>query len=94
MALIAVRRIAGRLDAGGAHRLQQRQAVEVGEHAVEDQGVEAAVERVHQALAAGGGGLDGVAGLAQALGEVVAGVGVVLDDEDAAGHAASRLAGP
>ena len=74
------------LDAGGADRLQEREAVEVGEHPVEDQHVEAAVEGVHQALAAGAGRLDGVAGLAQALGEVVAGLGVVLDDEDAAGH--------
>ena len=32
------------LDAGGAHRLQQREAVEVGKHAVEHQGVEAAVD--------------------------------------------------
>ena len=81
------------LHAGGAQRLQERQAVEVGEHAVEHQGVEAAVEGVHQALAAGAGRLDGVAGLAQALGEIVAGVGVVLDDEDAAGHAAMSLLG-
>ena len=74
------------LDAGGADRLQQRQAVEVGQHPVEHQGVEAAGDRVHQALAPGGGRLDGVAGLAQALGEIVLGVVVVLDDQDAARH--------
>ena len=44
MALEAVSRIAGVCDAGGADGLQQRQAVEVGQHAVEDQGVEAAVD--------------------------------------------------
>ena len=77
----------GGLHAGGAHGFQQREAVEVGEHPVEHQRVEAAGERVHQPLAAGGGGLHGVAGLAQGLGEIVLGVVVVLDDQDPPRHA-------
>ena len=96
MALIAVRRIAGVWTPAARTDLSSGEAVEVGEHPVEDEGVEGGLaggDRVHQAVAAGGGRLDGVAGLAQALGEIVPGVVVVLDDKDAARHAVPREGG-
>ena len=81
----------GGVDAGGAGGFQQRQAVEVGKHPVKDHCIEGAGDRVHQTVATGGDRLDRVSGLAQRLGEVVAGIGVVLDDEDAARHRSEFL---
>ncbi len=63
----------------------QREAVALGQHAVDDQHVVVAVERERQTRLAVAGELGHVAGLAQRLLQIVGGFAVVLDDKQAHG---------
>ena len=70
------------LHAGGAHRLDQRQAVDARQHAVDDQHVVGLAGREKEPVAAVGGVIDHMAVLAQAVGDVVGGLLVVFDEEN------------
>ena len=59
-----------------------RQAVELGQHAVDDQHVVLAVQRQREALLAVGREIGHVADLAEGLDQVVGGVAVVFDDQE------------
>ena len=80
----AVRKSTGRsrLLAQGLHDLP---AVDAGQHHVEHHEVVGVFERHVQAVRAGAREVDRVAAFAQALLQVVAGLRVVFDDEDAHG---------
>ena len=72
--------------AGAAQRLQQHQAVDQRQHAVEHDRVELFGGGQEQSLPAIGGVVDGVPVLAQALDDEGGGVGIVFDQQDS--HAA------
>ncbi len=76
----------------GAQRADHRQAVALGQHAVDDQHVVVAVERQREAVLAVGRLVGDVADLAEGLDEVVRGVAVVFDDEQAHGVCWTRVA--
>ena len=63
-------------------RADHRQAVELGQHAVDDQHVVLAVERVGEALLTVGRQIGDVADLAKGLGQVVGGIAIVFDDQE------------
>ena len=65
---------------GGARRLDQRQAVHAGQHAVDDHDVVLLAGREIEPVVVGL--VDDMAVLAQALGDVVGGLLVVFDEED------------
>ena len=60
-----------------------RQPVELRQHAVDDQHVVLAVEREGEALLAVGGQIGDMADLAERLGQIVRGVAIVFDDQEA-----------
>ena len=70
----------------GAQRPKHGQAVEHGQHAIEDDEVEAAVGRAEQAVLAIGRLLDAMALLGQALGEIARGFAIILNQQDLAAH--------
>ncbi len=70
-----------RIQAGLAHGLEDLPAVTSRQHYVEDQQVVVAGQGQELAGFAIGGQLSGEAGLAQALAEVLAGAGLVFDDQ-------------
>ncbi len=72
--------------AGRAQMLHQAQAVDAGQHAIDDQRVERLARGAQQARAAVGRDLGAVAALAQALGEVFRRIGVVFDDQNTHGN--------
>ena len=59
-----------------------RQPVELGQHAIDDQHVILAVERMGEALLAVGRQVGDVADLAKGLHQVVGGIAVVFDDQE------------
>ena len=67
----------------GAQRADHRQAVALGQHAVDDQHVVFAVERQREALLAVGGVIGDMADLAEGVDEIVRGVAVIFDDQQA-----------
>ena len=71
--------------AAGAQLRDHRQAVALGQHAVDDEHVELVVERERKTLLAVARHLGHMAGFAQRLFQVVGGVAVVLDDKQAHG---------
>jgi hypothetical protein len=71
--------------------LQHLPAVQAGQHHVEHQQVVVAGERQVQAIDTIARQIDHEAGLRQALAQVVAGLGLVFDDQDF--HVAARRAG-
>jgi hypothetical protein len=79
-------------DAPPPELLAHGEAVEDGEHDVEDDGVVGPGPGLPQALAAVRGGGDGEAGVLEALTEQVAHLGVVLDHQDLHGARVPRPA--
>ena len=74
-----------RFDLLGAQFADDRQAVALRQHAVDDQDVVIAVERHRETLLAVGGVVGDMAGLAKGADEVVRGVAVVFDDQESHG---------
>ena len=75
-----------RLDLRGAQRLQHRQPVERGKHAIENDEVETAVGRAEQPVLTVGRLFDAVALLGEALGEVGGGFAIILNEQDLPSH--------
>ena len=73
----------GVVDALGAQRADDRKAVTLGQHAVDDQHVVVAVEREREALLAVGRLVRDMADLAKRLDQIVGRVAVVFDDQKA-----------
>ncbi len=68
-------------DALGAQLLDDRQPVELRQHAVGDDEIEVALGGAEQAIAAVGGVIDGIAALAQPLDQEARRLGVILDEQ-------------
>ena len=73
---------------GRAQGGDDRQPVEARQHAVDDHGVEAAVARAFEAVAAFVGVVHAMAAFGQALQQIGGGLAVVLDQQDAHGDSA------
>ncbi len=71
----------GSFDALAAQRPDDGEAVELGQHAVDDQDVVLAVDRVGETLLAVSREVGDVAYLAERLGEIVGRIAIVFDDE-------------
>ena len=69
-----------------AQRADDREPVALGQHAVDDQHVVVAVERQREPVLAVGGPVGHMADLAEGLDQIIRGVAVVLDDEQAHGR--------
>ena len=82
----------GVLTPAGAHRLDDGEAVDARQHAVDDQQLVALVGGERQAFAAVGDAVDDMAVLAQPVGDVGGGIGIVLDQQDL--HVAASRVGP
>ena len=76
----------GRVDGACADLFQDRKSVHAGQVAVEDDEVEGARARHVKPVAPVAVALHRPAQLLEAVGDVVAGVGVVFNDEQSAGH--------
>ena len=64
-------------------RTHQRQTVEAGKHAIDDQDVVGFAHRLGKTIASIVQGLDDMALLGEAVGDVGGGFGIVFDDQDA-----------
>src|SRR5262249_3611330 len=71
-----------RLDTLAAQRANDRQTVELGQHAIDDQHVILAVERVGESLLAVGRQVGDMPDLAECLRQIVGGVAIVFDDQE------------
>ena len=78
-----------RLDPLAAQRTDNAEPVELRQHAVNDQHVVLAFERLREPLLAVAGELGNVANLAERLHEVVGGITIVFDNQQT--HSASIL---
>src|SRR5262249_58544535 len=67
--------------AAGAQRADQGQAVELRQHAVDDEHIVLAVKRQREAFLAVEGLIGNVADFAKRLGEIIRSVVIILDDE-------------
>ena len=71
-----------RLDTLAAQGADDRQTVELGQHAIDDQHVILAVERVGESLLAVGRQVGDMPDLAECLRQIVGGVAIVFDDQE------------
>ena len=78
-----------RLDALAAQGPDHRQPVELGQHAVDDQHVVLAVERLREPFLAVGGEVGHMPDLAEGLDQIVGGIAVVFDDQETHGDPTS-----